>query len=387
MIHSILLKNAEIWNPADEEPKRADLYIEEGIVKRIAPGISCDAQYTEDISGYMVTPGLVDTHAHMFWNSELIGVDPQRFDLPKGVTYTVDQGSAGADNYAQYRKQVLFSTDVKSRAFLNCSRIGMPTSSLADTGDIPGPGELSNPDYLDRGKFIEVFETYRPELLGVKIRLTPNICPKNPLGALEQAISIAEELKVPVSVHPNHAAGLTTEDILSRLRCGDIFTHSFHDSHTGILDKNREIKPCVLEARKKGVIFDTGHGVNSLAFPVLEQALSLGFWPDTISTDLHNLNYNGPVFDLPTTISKFLCLGMPLLEAIRCCTVNPVRLLGLSEKSVAICEGQPADLAVFQLMKGDFTYRDAMKNTISGSYKLIPHLTVVGNKMFYNYQK
>ena len=122
--------------------------------------------------------------------------------------------------------------------------------------------------------------------------------------------------------------------------------------------------------------------MNSLSFEVLEQAAKLGFFPDTISTDLHNLNVNGPVFDMPTTISKFLCVGMPLLDAMRCCISNPVRLLGLEDKEISIREGSVADLAIFELKEGDYTYRDAMKKNLSGKYRLEARFTVTGESLF-----
>ena len=382
MVQSLLIQNVQILDLQTGRSRYADIYIEEGVVKKIDREIFPKAQYVIDAKGFFAVPGLVDTHSHLFYDTELIGVDPRKYDLPNGVTYCIDQGSAGADNYEEFRNRVLASADVKVRSFLNCSRIGMPVSSLADTGDIPGPGELSVRSDFNREAFIEVYQKYRKELLGIKIRMTPNICPENPLEALEKAIDIAEELNIRVSVHSNHALGVQTKDVLSRLRKGDIFTHTYHKGETGILNEAGQLKACVLDARERGVIFDTGHGVNSLSFEVLEQAAKLGFFPDTISTDLHNLNVNGPVFDMPTTISKFLCVGMPLLDAMRCCILNPVRLLGLEDKEISIREGSVADLAIFELKEGDFTYRDAMKKNLSGKYRLEARFTVTGERLF-----
>lgn len=382
MFQSLLIKDVNILELHSGEMNRRDIYIADGRIMEIAPKISREAQYIVKADGLIAVPGLVDVHSHLYYDTELIGVDPQRYDLPNGVTYCIDQGSAGADNYYDFRERVLLSTDVRVRSFLNCSRIGMPVSSLAETGEQPGPGELAEKEYFDKEMFIREYKKYEDELLGIKIRLTPNICPEKPLEALKKAVGIAEELGVRVSVHGNHARGLMIEDILSVLRKGDIFTHTFHRGVTGILDVNGRIKKCVLEARDRGVIFDTGHGVNSLSFEVMTKALKQGFSPDTISTDLHNLNVDGPVYDMPTTISKFLCRDMPLHEAFQRCITNPVKLLGLTDKVAEICVGSTADIAVFELKKGKFIYRDAVKDVIGGQYKLEARYTILGNKMF-----
>lgn len=383
MFHSLLIKNANVMDLPTGRVERREIYIENGVIKRISSKIDKNAQYVADADGLIVTAGLVDVHSHLYHNTELIGVDPQRYDLPKGVTYCIDQGSAGADNYADFRDRVIASTDVRVRSFLNCSRIGMPVSSLADTGEEPGPGELAETAYFDRDALMETYRTYADELLGVKVRLTPNICPKRPLETLREVVSVAEELGVRVSVHGNHALGLKAEDILGVLRKGDIFTHTYHDGETGILDEDGNVRECVRRAREKGVIFDTGHGVNSLSFKVMKRAAEQGFFPDTISTDLHNLNINGPVYDMPTTISKFLCCGMPIHEALKRCILNPAELLGLKDKAVCLREGDVADIAAFERKEGLFAYKDAMKVSIEGRYRLEARFTVAGSKLFY----
>jgi dihydroorotase len=375
MISSLLLTNASILNPLDETGNKADIFIRDGIVETIGSAKRQDAQCVLDASGLIVTPGLVDAHVHVYHDSACLGVDPQRHHLPRGVTYVIDQGSSGADNYEDFRLRVLFRTDIRCKSFLNCSRIGMPLASLH------GAGELANPGNLDQAAFADQYTRHEKELLGVKIRLTPNICPHDPIAALDKTLAMAHELSIPVVVHPNNARAQIGE-ILRRLRAGDVYTHAYNNSNTGIVDGRGRVYGCVCAARERGVIFDTGHGATSMSFPVLKKAMESGFLPDTISTDLHNANINGPVYDMPTTISKFLCLGIPLSKAIRLSLHNPVKLFGLSDKATTIAEGTTADIAAFELLEGDFSYFDADAHRLDGKFKLVNRFTVLGQKLY-----
>jgi len=365
-----------MYNVFTGETDVGDIYVERGVVKRVCRDITEKAAFTADAGGYIITPGLVDTHVHLFHDSIYFGIDPQKYILPSGVTYAIDQGTAGADNYSEFQKRVLFSTDLRYKTTLHCSRIGIPYT-------IDGPGELFDLNNLDRKAAVEAYRRYKDDIVGIKIRLTPNICPQNAKEALAAAVAIAEELSLPLVVHPNHAE-MTSGELYSTLRGGDVVTHSFVDSHIGLIGDDGKIKECVSNARARGVIFDTGHGFTSLSFKVLRAALEQGFYPDTISTDLHQANYQGPVYDLPTTISKFLCLDVPFFDAIKMCTVNPVEIFSLKDKQLGIEEGKPADFAAFELKRGDFTYNDSFGNELRGEYKLVPVFTVLGEKLFFN---
>ncbi len=375
MISSLLIRNGSLLNAETGTTSHADISIRDGIVEAVGPQLRRDSQAVVDADGLILVPGLVDTHAHLYHDSACLGVDPEQYHLPKGVTYAIDQGSAGADNYEDFRMQAVFRTGLRCKSFLNCSRIGMPLESLT------GAGELTDITALDRDAFVDCYHRYRDELLGLKIRLTPNICPGDPLEALDKALAIAEELSIPIVIHPNQAA-TTTEELVTRLRPGDVYTHTYNNSHTGIVAEDGRIKQCVREARERGVIFDTGHGATSMSFPVLVKALEVGFLPDTISTDLHNANVDGPVYDMATTLSKFLCLGVPMAEVFRRALHTPVRLFGLEDKAVTIAEGMTADIAAFALSEGEYVYLDAEKNTLPGRYRLTARFTVLGDRLF-----
>ncbi len=232
MFNTILIRNASILNLETEAKTINDIYIENGYIKELSNNINRKSELELDANGYIVTPGLVDSHTHGFYGcGDFFGIDPHIYHLPAGVTYVIDQGSAGADCYELYRKVVLARNSIRSKAFLNCARSGMPVSSLT------GPGELVNPDALDRDAFVTMYEKHRDELLGIKIRVTPNICPTNPKPFIQKALDIANELEIPLCIHPNQAL-MDGDELLNMLRPGDIMTHTYHRSKAGILDEN-----------------------------------------------------------------------------------------------------------------------------------------------------
>lgn len=377
MFSSLLITNAAVLDFGSGGVSQTDIRVENGIVADMRPeqprkGVQC----VLDAAGLVVTPGLVDFHAHIYHDSDCIGLDPHLHHLPRGVTCVIDQGSAGADNYGDYRRRVLFRTSALSKAFLNCSRAGMPLASLAPGAD----GELTDFGNFDADACVDVYERHRDELLGVKIRLTPAFCRHDPVDALERALAVAERLSVPLSVHPN-GARTTTEEILRRLRRGDVFTHTFNNSHIGILNEKGGMRDCVLAARERGVVFDTGHGATSMSFPVLERALASGFRPDIISTDLHNANVNGPVYDMPTTLAKFVSFGLPLHEAFRLALHSPVSLFGLTEKAISIVPGAKTDIAAFSVRRERRDYFDADGVLLKGDCVVAAAFTVLGGTL------
>ena len=377
MYTDLLIRQALILNLENGEMEPADLYLEGGRIREMGPTLSRTARDELDGRGLILTPGLCDVHGHIFHDTGLgfIGLDPYRYHLPFGTTCVIDQGSCGADNYELFRRHVLLRTDVMCREILNYSRIGMYVDSLS------GAGELENLDWLDDDAFVRTLHSDPEHILGVKVRLTPNVCPANPEKALAKAAGLAHRLGMPLVVHPNQA-DMEDRVLFETLQAGDVYTHCYHDSDVGILAADGTVKTLARQARERGVIFDTAHGLNSLAFPVLRAAMEQNFAPDTISTDLHNGNYMGPVFDLPTTISKFLCLGMPLHIALAKAITEPAKIWNLKEKCVRIEVGQPVDLAAFSLDEGGHTYVDAAGNILEGKYRLIPRFTVLRDRLY-----
>lgn len=378
MYTTLIIRRAGILDLETGNQEIADLYLERGVIQEIAPNIRTRARDELDGQGLILTPGLCDAHGHIFHDTDrgFIGLDPHRYHLPFGTTCVIDQGSAGADNYELFRQHVLLRSDALCKEILNCSRIGMYASSLS------GTGELAEMKDLDEEAFCRVLETDRENILGVKIRLTPNVCPERAEEALRRASALAQRLDLPLVVHPNQA-DMDDRFLFETLQTGDVYTHAYHDSAVGILGADGLVKDVARKARERGVIFDTAHGLNSLSFPVLRAAMEQGFEPDTISTDLHNGNWRGPVYDLPTTISKFLCLGMPLQTALAKTITEPARIWNLADKCVTLEAGQRADIAAFALDRSGHTYVDAAGNQLTGPYRLLPKFTILGERLYF----
>ncbi|MGE4485513.1 MAG: amidohydrolase family protein [Oscillospiraceae bacterium] len=371
MFKSYLVHGASILNVLDGKRAVKDILVENGIVSAIEDTIVFPAEEIIDASGLTITPGWVDDHAHFYYDApDNIGVDPQRYFLPFGVTYAIDPGSAGADNFDDFRKYVRWSTDLKYKSYLNISRIGVPIYGY----------ELTDMSNLDEDACKAAFLRHKDELIGLKVRITNNMC-TDPLGALQSVRRMCDELGTHFCVHATRCA-LSTETILSYLKKGDMLTHSFARTDSGILGEDNAVKNCVWEARRRGVIFDVGHGINSFTFSTAQKAMAQGFQADSLSTDLHISDVNGPVFDMPTTISKFLGLGVSLEEAIRMVTVSPVKRLGLADKSLVVTVGEPADFTAFELKSGTFAYTDCDKAELIGDTRLNSRFTCVGSKIF-----
>lgn len=239
----------------------------------------------------------------------------------------MDAGSAGALTFKGFKKFIIERSRTRILSFLHIASIGLTT-------DLP-VGELRDLKNLDFDKAVEVGKENKDIIYGIKIRLGRKEAGDYGPQALRLAKEAAKELNIPLMVHPGLHENFPLSDILSVDR-GDIVTHCFAIQHpppfhrSSILNRRDEVIQEVWDARKRGVIFDVGHGVGSFSFSTAEKALKQGFIPDTISTDLHAYNINYPVFDLPTTLSKFIALGIPLKKVIELSTSNSSSALGLN---------------------------------------------------------
>ncbi len=372
MLERYLVKNGTILDVTDGSTKKADILVVDGIVQKVGQNIVDDGAELLDASGMTVTTGWVDDHAHIYSDTkENIGIDAERCLLPFGVTYAVDPGTAGADNYEDFRKRVGFHTDIRYRSFLNISRIGVPVIG-ADLGDMAN---------MDEDACRQIFRKYRGEMVGLKARISAGIC-ADPLAALQTIRRLADELDTHFCVHATKCT-LSTETILGFFREGDMLTHCYGRNLSGILDEDGTVKKCVWEARERGVLFDVGHGVGSFSFETARKAISQGFLADCLSTDLHVWSVASPVYDMPTTLSKFLSMGVELLPALQMITTNPVRALRLTDKDLKIEPGKPADLTVFCVETGCFSYMDSEKEELTGAQRVVPQFTCLRDKVYF----
>jgi dihydroorotase len=296
--------------------------------------------------------------------------------VAKGVTTVLDAGSAGAHTFPGFRRYVIDIAQTRVRALLNISVVGQSTHSP----DNPH-GELLDLRYANPGLAVRTIERHRDVILGIKIRLSRDIAGDNDLKALHLAREAADAVKLPMMVHigDTHTPLL---DILPVLRGGDVITHCFHGREGGILDERGRILPAVRTAVGRGVHLDVGHGAGSFLFEVAEKALAQDLLPGTISSDLHQFNIHGPVFDLATTLSKFLLLGLTLEQVIARVTTHPAQTFGFEAGLGTLREGAEADVSVFALQEGDFTFTDSLGRRRVGHRKLSPVATVKSGRLY-----
>jgi dihydroorotase len=372
-LYDLLVKDGVVIDPSQGLHEKRDIAITKGIIESIEKDIPSDkAREIIDASEHIVTPGLIDLHVHAYPGVSHYGIDADAYSLAQGVTTVLDAGSSGADTFEGFRRYVLNVSDTRIYAFLNISTMGMIS---------PRVGELEDIRFADVEKAVEVIERNRDVIQGVKVRMSRSIVGDNGIQPLLLAKRASEAVKMPIMVHVGNTP-MPLADILAEMRRGDILTHCFHGSEQGILDDQGNILDAVREAVKKGVNLDVGHGRGSFSFDVAEKALAQGVSPQTISSDLHHYNVFGPVYSLATTISKFLYLGLSLDEALTKVTLTPAKLLGIDEELGNLRQGSIADVSIFKLKKGDFSFLDTVGKVVTGNRLLKPTGVVKGGKVY-----
>lgn len=368
----LLIKNCSILNPVNAEYFFGNISVEDGKILEISKSELAGYYDTVlDAGGKLTVPGLIDIHAHVFPRNGGIGVEPDEYCIKKGVTAVIDAGTTGAENFEDFKSNVIDKSSTLIKVFLNISKTGI-------TKDSP---ELMDSGNIDYQRVIDTCRKFRNHIIGIKVRLSRDIAGENALKSLENAVRAAEETGMPLMVHPNNSM-IPVEDILGMLRKGDIFTHCFHEGKTCILDQDMQIREFVLDAKKKGIFFDLGHGVGSFSFVIARAALEQGFRPHTISTDLHFKNVNGPVYGLLHTMSKFLSLGMSLEDVVASVTIHPQELVDIGRDNTALKEGTAADISILETEEGSFEFSDSYGNIHMGDKLLSPWATVYGNKIY-----
>ena len=376
--YDLLVKGGRVVDPSQGLSAERDVAISGHRVARVAANISeSEALHVIKADGKIVTPGLIDVHTHVYDGVAPLGIPADPNCVAKGVTTAVDAGSSGAHTFPGLRKYVINVADTRVLALLNISLVGQSTLSSPDNEW----GELLDLRYVNPKLAIKTIERNRDVIVGLKIRLSRVITGPHDLEALALAREAAEAVNLPIMVHIGGSHS-PLKQILAQLKKGDVITHTFHGKERGILDQRGRVRPEVRKAVANGVHLDVGHGAGSFAFDTAEKALEQDVLPGTISSDLHQYNVNGPVFDLATTLSKFLHLGLSLDQVIERATTNPARTFGQMKGLGTLKEGAEADVAVFSLEEGDFEFVDAMGAKRMGHRKLNPVATVKAGKLY-----
>lgn len=357
----LTLRNGRLIDPAAGIDAAHDLSFRDGRLEGLdAEG---SAKETRDVSGCIVTPGLIDLHTHVYWGGTSLGIDPDAYGRSSAVTTCIDTGSAGPGNFAGFRAHVMEPAQVRVLAYLHVSHAG-----IFGFSNRVMMGESEDIRLMDPITAVEVARANRDVIIGIKIRLGRHASGDQGMTPFAYALQVAEAADLPLMVHIDEPPP-SYDEVVRALRTGDVLTHCFRPFPNTPLDGSGKVRASVREARARGVIFDIGHGKGSFAFEVAKKMLAEGFAPDCISSDVHALCVDGPAFDQLTTMSKLLCLGMPLHEVIRASTQAPARAIGRPELG-ALTVGQTADVSVLRLLDGAHRYEDATGAVLEGSQRL-----------------
>ena len=357
----LVLRGGRVVDPAGDVDAPLDVVIEDGRIADLVPPGRAPGD-GEDVTGHLVMPGLVDLHGH-WWEGSPYGVDPAA-NLAWGVTTAVDAGTAGFSTFPVFRRLTIDSAPVRVVAFLHVAAAGLISTLI---------GELEDLRYARPLETAAAIDANRDVLVGVKVRIGTGACGPNGPAALEAALEAAELAGVPLMAHI--AAGADVGQVLTRLRPGDILTHSLTASGPGIRGADGLLLPELHEARRRGVVLDVGHGCGSFSWATARAALAEQVAPDAISTDLHRYSVERPVVDLPLTMSKLLHLGMPLPEVVAAATWRPAAAIGRPDLGT-LRPGSVADVAVLRLDDTPVNLVDSQGVAEEAREALRPVLTV-----------
>ncbi len=365
----MLIRGGTVVDPAQNLHARRDVRISDGRVAAVAERLTpAPGDAVIDARDLFVVPGLIDLHVHVFYGASHYGIAPDPHCLATGTTTVVDAGSAGALTFPAFRRYVIEVAQTRILPFLNIGATGMLSAEV---------GELEDVRFIDKAKALQTIEAHRDLIRGVKVRLSRQQVGANVRIALGTARETAEAARLPLMVHVGDTP-IPLDDILRELRPGDILTHCFHGREQGVLEERGRVRAEAARAVSRGVNFDVGHGVGSFSFAVARRALAQDLRPGTISSDLHVYNLHGPVFDLATTMSKFLALGLTLDEVVRATTEAPARAIGATGNLGTLAPDAAADVTLLRLEQGAFEFSDTRGETMQAHARLVP-VNVVRN--------
>lgn len=366
----VLIKGGEVIDPAAGYSGRLDVGIVRDRIAAVGENIPSEAGgRVIDASGQLVTPGLVDLHTHIYHGVTFWGVRPDPVAARSGVTTWLDVGSAGGYTLPGFREFIVKPSRARIYALLNISSIGLTAQTW----------ELANLNYCDADLCCTLIDLNRDLVLGVKARVDRHTLGTNGLEPLRRARMAADRCGLPLMVHIGEAPPLLG-DLLPYLRPSDILTHCYTGAGPHVVDGTGDLLAVARQAWDAGIIMDIGHGAGSFSFATAERLLAAGLRPDVISSDLHQVSIHGPLFDLPTCLSKFLALGLSLPEVIRAATSRPAEVMKLGGEIGTLRPGALADVALFRLLEGRFTFYDTHLHAREGKHLLHNTLTLINGE-------
>ena len=373
--HEVLLRQGRVIDPSQGLDQVRDVRFLNGVVDEIGlnltAGVDADVR---NVTGMIVTPGLIDLHTHVYWGGTSIGVDPIALARQSSTATLVDAGTSGAGNLLGFRKHVIEpSAPLRILPLLNISFPGIFAFSRSVR-----MGECEDLRLLDMNSCISVAREHADLVVGIKVRVGRGSSGTRGVAPLDMAIEVAEVLGLPVMAHIDYIPPTRTE-VLSRLRKGDILTHCFKPPPNAPTTPDGAVRGEVQDALARGVIFDIGHGGGSCSFATSRAMLKAGIQPDVISSDVHLLSANGPAIDLLHTLAKFHVLGMSLYDVIACATLNAARAIRRPALGT-LKPGIGADASIFKVLDQPTLYKDAAGESLLGNIRFEAHGLVLAGR-------
>ena len=378
-IYDLLVKNGKVIDPSQNIEEQRDVAIRGGKIVLVEKSIPAgQARQVLDATGKIVTPGLIDVHVHVLPYVGETGTEADPCCVTRGVTTVVDAGTAGSFALPALRKFVVEKSETRVRALVHVVAIGMIVAVT------PGMEELGDLRYCDPKRAAKAALENKDIVLGFKVRIDRKftVPGTNDIEAMKRARMASDEASLPITTHIG-GSYTPLKEFLVLMKEKDIVTHIYNPRPNSVLDESGKLLPEVIEARKRGVLFDVGHGRTNFSYRIAEKCLGQGLVPDTISSDVSNGSVRGPVYDLVTTMAKMMTLGMSLREVIERTTINAARAMNFGVDIGILKPGAEADVAIFELRSGEFSLVDSEGQTRVARQKLVPAATVRGGKVFY----
>jgi len=380
--YDIIIKGGHVIDPKNKLDAVMDLAIKDKKIAIVAKTIDIkEGKKVINAKGLYVTPGIIDAHVHLYYGNNMdqglmdgpSSVQADAFSFRAGVTTMVDVGSSGYRTFPKFKETGIDGSQTRILALIN----------IAGEGMRGGPFEQTTKDMIP-ARAAEVAKKYPDIVVGFKLAHYNG----HEWGPTDSTVAAGKMANLPVMIDFGGAEPpLPLEELFFKhLRPGDIFTHQyayFPASRESVIDESGKVKPFVIEAQKRGIKFDVGHGGGSFRWKVAVPAVRQGFLPDAISTDLHTGSMNSGMKDMANTMSKFLALGLSVQDVISRSTWQPALMFNRPELG-NLSVGSEADIALFSISKGDFGFTDIAGEKVKGTQKLVAELTIRAGRIVWD---
>jgi dihydroorotase len=370
-MHDLVLMGGRVIDPANGLDGLADVAFTGGRVAAVGQGLA--GREVQDVTGQIVTPGLIDLHTHVYWGGTSLGVEADAYSRQSAITTVADTGSAGPGNFPGFRAHVIDKARVRVLVYLHVSFAGIyafsPTIMV---------GEAHDMRLMAVREALAVARANPDVIIGIKVRVGRHASGPSGIQPLDVALDLADRAGLPLMCHIDEPPP-TYADVVDRLRPGDVLTHCFRPFPNAPVDGEGRLREAVVRARARGVFFDVGHGMGSFSWDTARKALAAGFVPDTISSDVHAMCITGPAWDLLRTMTKFLSLGLSLSEVIAGTTSRAALALRRPELG-HLGAGAAGDASVLELAQMPTPLEDVLGEVVDYPQRLVPRGMVIGGR-------